>query len=539
MNLIHLFDDQARRFPDRAALIEGLPDRERCTTFAQLYRDSCQIAALFNQQGLKPGQYVLIALPVSSTLYAVIAAAFRFGLIPVFIDPTRGMGFVRQVLRELTVHALVASPKAMWITLLHSPLRQIRCKFVSGYFPGAISLASARQLPPLQDALECKEDTPALITFTSGTTGMPKGVIRTHGNLFHSHRVLSTLFGFTPGTVHLASMPIMVLTSLIDGIGSLLPAIPLSKLGSADPQKLIAQLQAYQPENTVITPGLLSLITAAATEDNILSCFRNIVIGGAPLMPRQLERIHTLAANATVKVLYGSTEAEPIASVSYQAVNEADVERMNTGYGLLVGQPVAGIELRIIREQCPPFADPITAAAFEGLSQKVDAIGEIVVTGPQVISHYLNGRGEEKAFIQVGDKTWLRTGDAGRLDERGRLWLLGRCAARVEDGDEVYYPLAVEPVVSLVPGVERSAYLLAQGRKVLVLQTAVPFTQSDIQHIVHRVSWARIDEVVLMEAIPVERRLYSKTDYQALRDRLSKGRYIQKFQAPFGDSIEG
>lgn len=531
MNLIRLFDEVAARTPDQVALIEGLPDKGRITTFQELYLESCHIAALLNSQRLKPGQYVLIALPVSATLYAVIAALFRCGLVPVFVDPSRGLSFMQRVLEEYKIDAVVSGKKALLFGLLCPRLRKLRYKFVSGYFPGTTTLDGAKQLEPMTGFSERREDSPALITFTSGSTGMPKGVIRTHGNLYHSHRMLTSLFGFIPGSLHLAFMPMMVISSLSSGVGSLLPATPPSRLGSAATHKLIEQVRAWQPENTVITPGLLSLVSSPQHQE-ILAKLKNIIIGGAPVMPGELQKTQSLAPEASIRVLYGSTEAEPITSVSTQEVRTDDISRMNSGYGLLVGEAVAGTELRILRDEEQALVGTSTAEEFEAATLEVGEIGEIVVTGPHVVSHYLNGRGEEMAFIRVGATTWLRTGDAGRLDEKNRLWLLGRCKSRIREGETSYYPLAVEPMVALDPRVKRSAYLLADGKKTLALELSIstPFSQADIDGIVKRIPGIRIDEVIVMKKIPVERRLYSKTDLQALRILIAKRRYLRKYR---------
>ncbi len=530
MNLIHLFDDVTRRLPEQAALIEGLPGKGRQTTFIKLYNDSCHLAALFNSHGLKPGHHLLIALPMSSTLYTVIAAAFRCGLVPVFIDPSRGTAFVRQVLSRLTIHALVASHKAMWLGLIYSSLRNVRYKFVDGYFPGTLNLKSARHLTPDTSVVECTEDTPALITFTSGSTGIPKGVIRSHGNLLHSNHMLSAMFELAPASIHLACMPIMVLNNLTNGIGSLLPAVPLSGIDGCVPRKLIRQIEGWRPVSTVITPGLLSLLTSTASQ-NILNSFTTIIVGGAPLMPSELEKIHSLAPNATIKVLYGSTEAEPIATISFQEITKEDITRMNTGYGLLVGHPGDGVELRIIHQQPPNYPGRITQNEFETLMQKNDSIGEIIVTGAHVVNRYLDSRSEEKEFIHVGSTTWLRTGDAGRLDERDRLWLMGRCTARVRDGESSYYPLAVEPAISLISGIKRSAYLQANGKKVLVIETTEPSVpeQSFLNHVIQQLSGVVVDELIVVKRIPIERRLHSKTDYPQLRKLLENGKYLMRF----------
>src|SRR6185369_11013626 len=96
--------------------------------------------------------------------------------------------------------------------------------------------------------------------------------------------------------------------------------------------------------------------------------------------------------------------------------------------------------------------------------------GEIVVAGGHVLRGYLHGHGDEETKIRVGDAIWHRTGDAGYLDDRGRLWLLGRCSARIVDARGTLWPFAVECAARAVEGVERAALAEVDGGRVLALQ---------------------------------------------------------------------
>ena len=135
--------------------------------------------------------------------------------------------------------------------------------------------------------------------------------------------------------------------------------------------------------------------------------------------------------------------------------------------------------------------------------------------GDHVLSGYLDGVGNSDTKIAVGDRVWHRTGDAGYFDSRGRLWLLGRCSAKVVDDSGVLYPFAVECAASDVEGVRRSALVQHRGERVLVIETDrdVPLRGRRCCDV-----WPGLVscEVIAVRRIPVDHRHNAKTDLAAL-----------------------
>jgi acyl-CoA synthetase (AMP-forming)/AMP-acid ligase II len=145
--------------------------------------------------------------------------------------------------------------------------------------------------------------------------------------------------------------------------------------------------------------------------------------------------------------------------------------------------------------------------------------GEIVVTGDHVLKGYLDGVGDEETKCKVAGEVWHRTGDAGLMDERGRLWLLGRCAARIADDHGELYPFTVECVAMTFPEVRRAAALVRQGRRLLVVEAAEAGPKLAAR-LKQAVAWARIEEIRFLAAMPVDKRHNAKIDYPALHRRL-------------------
>ena len=140
--------------------------------------------------------------------------------------------------------------------------------------------------------------------------------------------------------------------------------------------------------------------------------------------------------------------------------------------------------------------------------------GEIVVAGDHVLPGYLGGIGDEETKFRVAGEVWHRTGDAGLLDERGRLWLAGRCAARIEDPRGAIYPFGVECVAMAFPAVRRAAMVALNGRRVLVVEAGRD--ERLAAELSAAVTWAQVDEVRFMATLPVDKRHNAKVDYPEL-----------------------
>jgi len=212
--------------------------------------------------------------------------------------------------------------------------------------------------------------------------------------------------------------------------------------------------------------------------------------------------------------VYGSTEAEPIAHIDLTGITDDDFARMQRGAGLLAGHPVAAITLRIVRD----------AAVLTDLIEPLPPgeIGEILVTGPHVLRGYLNGAGDHETKVRLGSTIWHRTGDAGRLGSDGRLWLLGRCAAKVEDARGSLYPFSVECVAQEHPGVARAAFVQHRGQRCLVVEANEQFAEHEQWTLEAKLSWAGLDRVIKVATLPLDERHNAKIDYRALHRLLQK-----------------
>ena len=500
MNLFHLLSEQAVRTPDQAAIIDGRCGRERSLSFRELQATIHTAASQMSAQGIGRDSKVLVLVPMQAELYITLAALWKIGAIALFLDPSAGRKYVSACCERTRPDAVIAIPKARLLWWLHGSIRRIPRKLVWGQHLDGRQASTA----PLLTA-ELPDTHPAILTFTSGSTGQPKGAIRSHGLLHAQYRALRDAIALQSGEIELATMPIIALVNLAAGITTLIPDAELKRPGFVKIEKILKQVARFQPDRCVASPSFLGRFPE--NSDGITDCFNKIYTGGAPAFPSHLERLQRTFPQARVTVLYGSTEAEPISHIEWTKHRT----RSNAMTGLLVGPIAPEADVRIIDDSWGQAIPPQTAAEWDQRALQTPAAGEIVVAGEHVIPGYLDGIGDSENKVDVEGRIWHRTGDAGYFDQDGQLWLLGRCAAKFKLGDQWVYPFAIECAAVEHFHVSIAACCAIRGKPMLFLPKEytgpIPerFTCGDITI-----------GTVRRTKIPLDKRHNAKVDYARL-----------------------
>jgi acyl-CoA synthetase (AMP-forming)/AMP-acid ligase II len=500
MNIASILAQHARDRPDAPALIH-----HRIATFAQLDAAATRFARLLQEKSVQPGHSALVLVPMSIHLYAVLIACFRLRVTALFLDPSFGRDYMHRYLAIQAPDVFIGSWKAHLLRAVSGPLRRVpRSVLVTG---GTLPADSApTRVEP------CDPDTPALLTFTSGSTGQPKAALRTHAFLLAQNRVLQRTLDLRPGAIDMPALPVFVLANLAAGVTSVIPQADLRAPGRIDPLPVIRQIQTHRVRSLVAAPAFLQRLLLPRQTLPL----ERIFTGGAPVFPRLLDQLQTLCPSARITAVYGSTEAEPIAEFTRDAITPQDLDAMHRGSGLLAGTPVEEIQLRILRASWGSPLPAMSHPEFAALLPPPGEPGEIVVSGDHVLPGYFRGEGDQETKFRVDGRVWHRTGDLGRLDPQGRIWLLGRASARIQDGRGTLYPFAVEAAVSAFDNVRRSALVTVDGRRILVLDA-----DAEPPNLRGSLAWAQLDETV-RRPIPVDPRHNSKVNYPALLQQLQK-----------------
>lgn len=517
MNLVTLLAEKARLHPERPALVDRHRGKDRVVSYGELARRVAAGAGELQEMGLKRGQVVLVFQPVSIELYEFLLAAFHAGLRVMLADPSAGRGFLSLCCRRLAPDAFFGSWKAQCLRLMVPEMRRIPVSIGTGWFPGARAWRTDGTGVPLA---EMAEDDPALVTFTSGSTGLPKAAVRSHGFLLAQHRTLSRALEFEDGEVDLITLPVFVLANLASGLTSVLAATDLAKPGSPDVAAVRRQCESFRVTRCAASPAFFEGLLAGG-----IPAFEKLYTGGAPVFPDLLRRLRRTLPGACIHSVYGSTEAEPIAHFPAEQAGEETDSLTRRGGGLCSGIPVPEIELRIIADR---WGTPLAADGLDFLS--AGEAGEIIVSGDHVLRGYLEGVGNEETKIFDRERVWHRTGDAGWVDDQGRVWLLGRCAEKLPafpagDGlpdTALHYPFAIECALREIFPDIRMAAMDWKGRRALIVGKKC--AASEATAIERSALEFGIADTIYLESLPLDRRHQAKIDYPALRKMLDVGR---------------
>jgi acyl-CoA synthetase (AMP-forming)/AMP-acid ligase II len=253
---------------------------------------------------------------------------------------------------------------------------------------------------------------------------------------------------------------------------------------------------------------------------------RRILTGGAPVSDDDLARWYAAFPGAEIVVVYGSTEAEPVAHVDGRERLAASREQPPAAPGCCLGRPVPNVRVRIVGISSSPLR--LGPDGWAGIEMPDGQIGEFVVAGPHVCRDYYRNPAAVAAnkILEPGGGVWHRMGDTGCRDGSGRLWLAGRVHSTVWRAGRPVHPLLVEQA-ALAPGIRQAACVGAPDpalgeRAVLVLSGDALPTETEVRARL-REAGVEADEVVFTRRpLPVDPRHNAKVDYAALREMLPR-----------------
>lgn len=437
-------------------------------TFGELHELVSNCAGGLREQGIKRGSRVVVFVPMSLDLYVVLLALFRLGAVAVFIDPWGGRAMIESAAALVDADAFIGIGKAHLLRATSPTIRRIKVHIVAGdgrasaassRLPRTVSLsdlmADGRRAPVTTTAAVSAHD-PALITFTGGTTGIPKGANRTHGFLAAQHDVLTRNIELAPEELCLTNLPIVVLHGLGRGVTTVLPPPALAQDPKVDGTWLHGLIEDLGVNVLALSPAPLDGISRSRNRSPLRSVAR-VYTGGGPVLPELIERAQPLLSGAQMVAIYGSTEAEPIAHA-----NAVDVlarrDQMRASGGIWVGNAVPDVEVMLVRSDPGPI-EIADGAHLSDWRVSPGAAGEILVCGPHVNQEYFanpDAFRENKTRDEAG-RIWHRTGDIARQDPDGGLWLLGRRGADLRLGGRRVWPLEIETPLTDLPTITRAA----------------------------------------------------------------------------------
>ena len=471
-NISEYLTDMAQHHPHKRAVVyPAFRDRNgriayTHLTFKQLEQESDRLAHGLKNAGITQGTRTVLMVKPSIEFFSLTFALFKTGAIPVVVDP--GMGIRRMVrcLEESNPEAFIGIPIAHLVRKLFPRyFKTIKVSITIGrsWFWGGLTLKNIcnKSSEPFPKARTHREDMAAIL-FTTGSTGPAKGVVYTHGIFDAQVRHIKSHFNITDEEIDLPTFPLFALFDPALGMTAVIPDMNPTKPGFVNPEKIIRAIEDHGVTNMFASPALLNRIGRYGKENNrVLSSFKRVVSAGAPVYPRNIEQFSSILPDEVeIHTPYGATEAVPVVSIASKEILSETQALTNKGYGLCIGQPLAGLSVKIIT-----ITDDILPIWADGLSVSHGEIGEIAVKGDLVTrQYYQNTWANAMAKIQDGDEVWHRMGDLGWQDSKGRIWFCGRKDHRVETENGTLYTIPCEAIFNNHPLVFRSA-LVGVGQK--------------------------------------------------------------------------
>lgn len=501
----------ARERPDQVAMrCPGRRGRyDVALTYAQLDARSDAVAAGLAKHGIVRGTRTVVMVRPTPEFFLLMFALFKLGAVPVLVDPGIDRRALRQCLGEAQAQAFIGIPLAHLARTVLGWARGARVRITTGaraWLADAtlvqVEHAGAGAGPQLADT---QPDDVAAILFTSGSTGVPKGVVYRHRHFLAQIAMLRDAFGIEAGGVDLPTFPPFALFDPALGLTSIIPDMDPTRPARADPRKLVAAIERFGVDQLFGSPALMRVLV---DHDQALPTLRRVTSAGAPVPAEVVARMRALLPDdARLWTPYGATECLPVAVVEGRELVELR-ERTEQGAGTCVGRPVPPNEVRIIR-----VSDDAIADWSDDLLVGGGLVGEITVAGPSATDAYFNrdaqtrlakirerlpplprageGRGEGASATSEAsrDRIVHRMGDLGYFDREGRLWFCGRKSQRVATADATLCTEQVEPVFDLHFEVRRTA-LVGVGEHgaqvaVLCVELAPGTTKAE---------WPRIEE---------------------------------------------
>ncbi len=439
------------------------------TTYGELAKLVNQYQRGLADAGLAPGDRVLMLVQPGADFLALSVAIAGRGATPVFVDPGIGMERLSKCIQDAAPHAFIGSPKAQILRHLKRSLFH-RLKFyvtaAEWAFSRGKSLGHFKRfanaplapvpLPVLRSDGRIKANNAALIAFTSGATGTPKGVIFTNEMLVAELRLIRDVLGQQVGGRDLTLLPIFSLFNVALGVASVFPSMPVGKPLSLDPAQVVKLVHDTSIDSSFGSPTLWNKIADYTFRSGTtLPTIKRVFMAGAAVPAATLSRVQGVLPNALVSTPYGATECLPVTFISAPQLASANKSLAVTGeQGTLVGRPVPGVEVRIIKSSLDAF-DSIS----ETTPLAVGEIGEVIVTGDNVSPEYLS-RPDANRVGKISDPErgfWHRMGDLGYLDTEGQLYYCGRKSHSVYTAERAFHSVPLEEIFNQLPKVRRTA----------------------------------------------------------------------------------
>lgn len=406
-------------------------DEDTALSWSELESRSKLSAGMLLEIGLKPGERVALLMQNSVRFLELMFAIVRAGGIIVPVNTRFAEPEILDCLRDCGAEIFVVDHTFLEVLDLQkikstNVNHVICCGEKSQLVSEANSVLFYDEIfacaGEVSDAGRCGDDV-AAIFYTSGTTGQPKGVTLTHAGIVVNELQWIASLGLTQRESLLVIAPMFHAAGALNAIGTTALGCEVVFMRTFDLDALLATIEKQRITKIGLIVVMLEMIGRHPNlSDYDLSCVEKITYGGSPISETTLEMAQNIFPNAQLFQVYGQTEGGPTVSILPPEYHVADSDKIRSA-----GIPVIGTQIQIVDEVSIPLP--------------VREIGEILVAGPGVSPGYWNLEQETERSRRG---KWLKTGDAGFMDEDGFLHICDRIKDMIISGGENVYPSEIE-----------------------------------------------------------------------------------------------
>jgi long-chain acyl-CoA synthetase len=422
VNVARVLGRLAARCPAQAALRAG----NREVSYRELDAAAARVAALLRQDGLRAGERVLLLLPDVPEFVAAYYGVLRAGGVAVPLDPFLTRTEIAAILQDAEGGRLL-----VWRELRRStPASASLTVFVLA--PGSCFDVASPQDDGDPPAM-VRADDPAVILYTSGTTGQPKGTVLSHANLSGNAAATAQRLRYRAGDVVLGALPLCHAFGQTCGLNATLASgACLLMAPSLEPALVLGLLSACDVAILLGTPTTYAGLLAADRDGLLAGAAPRVALSGGAPLDRGLHAAWERAAGTPLAEGYGLTEASPVV-----CVDAVDATRRPGS----IGRPLDGTQLRVV--------DIVGADVAPGET------GELLVRGPNVMIGYWRRPAETAAVLSADG--WLRTGDLAFCGGDGRYEIVGRAKELIITEGYNVHPREVEQALTAHPAISEAA----------------------------------------------------------------------------------
>jgi long-chain acyl-CoA synthetase len=432
--------------PDQLMLVAG----DRRATWSEVYRRSCQVAQALLAEGVGEGDRVAILDKNGIAYFEVLFGSSMIGAVCVAVNWRLAPPEMAAIIDDARAVVLVVHPEFVGcLDAMESDLKTVQRVAVlddeGADVGGALGGDTDRRVAyeawlatvePVDPGFRGRSETVSMQLYTSGTTGLPKGVMLTNANFEQAIAHAGGTFQITDDTVSLVAMPLFH----IGGSGWALCAMSRGGVSvimrDVDPRALLHLVETERITEAFIVPAVLMMMLALPEiERTDFSSLRNVFYGASPISEDVLVRVMR-AIGCGLTQVYGMTETT--GAICSLAPKDHDPEGPRRHLLRSAGKPLDGVELRAV--------DPDT-----GDDVPPGTVGEIWTRSPYNMAGYWER--PEETLACINQEAWLRTGDAGYLDPDGYLFLHDRVKDMIVTGGENVYPAEIENALFSHPAV--------------------------------------------------------------------------------------